>query len=163
MTAAENPDEPKIVVDDDYKNRVQQEKEQLQKEMEAQSAAGTNPDDMEMPPASFAMLVTTLATQALSSLGHLPDVFEVDVAYDFSIDDVDADVKYYSSRLHHVASQELRTTYSDAENICCPGETCQVLGVGVTNCDCCIRLLQQVSEGPPHSLASAHHYCVFSS
>ena len=69
----QTPDEPKIVVDDDYKSRVEQEKEQLRKEVEASHQAE---DEMQMPPASFPMLVTTLATQALSNLGQIPDPFE---------------------------------------------------------------------------------------
>lgn len=74
-TQAQDQENPQIVVDDDYKNRVEQEKEKLKQEMES-SAAGDEAGDQQMPPASFQMLVSTLATQALSSLGHLPDPIE---------------------------------------------------------------------------------------
>ena len=61
-------------MDDDYKNRVEQERERLRQEME--SAPQGEVDGMEMPPASMPMLITTLATQALSSLGQIPDPVE---------------------------------------------------------------------------------------
>ena len=67
-------DEPKIIVDDDWKSQVEREKEQLAKE-EAEKAA--QPDAPEgshpLPPASFPILVSTLSTQALATLGYIPD------------------------------------------------------------------------------------------
>jgi len=79
MSDNENPntggDEPRIVVDDDYKQQVEQEKEQLRQQM--QDAAENAPaDEMQMPPASMPVLITTLATQALSNLGQIPDPIE---------------------------------------------------------------------------------------
>lgn len=61
-------DEPKIISDDDWKSQVQAEKEQLQSEIE-------NKDESfaEMPPASFSILLSTLGSQAMVSLGQLPD------------------------------------------------------------------------------------------
>lgn len=58
-------DEPKIIVDDDWKAQVQREKEQLDQ----------NPDQQlpQMPEASFGLLVTTLTTQALAALGFIVD------------------------------------------------------------------------------------------
>ena len=82
--------EPKIIVDDDWKTQVQAEKEAL-KQMEesktenADDSAEASPDsstenddagampEMELPPASFEMLITTLSAQAMSALGFLPD------------------------------------------------------------------------------------------
>lgn len=91
--------EPKIIVDDDWKSRVQAEKEasdRPQQEPPARPAAATDraasdraasdraasrkpPPDQEsppppasLPPASFSILVTTLATQALAALGQFP-------------------------------------------------------------------------------------------
>ena len=59
-------DEPKIIVDDDWKDQVQKEKEALdEKESDSHGPA--------MPEASFGLLVTTLTTQALSALGMIPD------------------------------------------------------------------------------------------
>ena len=73
-------EKPKIIIDEDWKSQVQAEKEAVDQppepptgEPEA-SAAGGNPlgDDPEMPPASFEMLLTTLATEAMMALGQLP-------------------------------------------------------------------------------------------
>ena len=79
MSDNENPnaggEEPRIVVDDDYKQQVEQEKEQLRQQM--QDAAENAPaDEMQMPPASMPILITTLATQALSNLGQIPEPIE---------------------------------------------------------------------------------------
>ena len=62
-----NPQEPKIVVDDDWKSQVQQEKEKAKEE------PAPTPDEQAndgIPPASFPLLVSTLASQALSGLGQ---------------------------------------------------------------------------------------------
>lgn len=66
-------EEPKIIVDDDWKSQVEKEKEQLEKEAETTSAATEGDATQEMPPASFPMLISTLATQAMASMGMLPD------------------------------------------------------------------------------------------
>jgi len=78
MTNPENNEEPKIIVDDDYKSQVEAEKEAIKQALEekANENAASDIDGMEMPPASIPMLVTTLATQALSNLGHIPDPIE---------------------------------------------------------------------------------------
>ena len=68
-----NPQEPKIVVDDDWKSQVQQEKEKAKEE------SAPTPDEQAndgIPPASFPLLVSTLASQALSGLGAIPDPIE---------------------------------------------------------------------------------------
>ncbi len=64
-------EEPKIIVDDDWKQQVQNEKEQLQQQQE--SGPDSSPDAQELPEASFTILVSTLSTQALASLGYIPD------------------------------------------------------------------------------------------
>ncbi len=63
--------EPKIVVDDDWKSRAEREKEELKKKM-----SEGHDDAQNVPEASFPMLVTTMATQALMNLGQLPDPIE---------------------------------------------------------------------------------------
>jgi hypothetical protein len=63
---------PKIVVDEDWKSQVQAEKERLQKEVEQKKVTATA-EDPEMPPASLAMLISTIATQAAVCLGQLPN------------------------------------------------------------------------------------------
>ncbi len=65
-------DEPKIIVDDDWKSQVEQEKEQLKQQQE--SSGDEQPDDLgELPPATFMVLMSTLATQAMAAMGLLPD------------------------------------------------------------------------------------------
>ena len=61
-------EDPKIIVDDDWKSQVEQEKKKLQEEMDAEQLEGAN----ELPPASFALLLTSMGTQALAALGKLP-------------------------------------------------------------------------------------------
>ena len=62
---------PKIIVDEDWKSQVQAEKQKLAQE--PKPAEGQPPAEGEMPPASLAMLMTTLATQAAVCLGQLPN------------------------------------------------------------------------------------------
>ena len=78
--------QPKIIIDDDWKSRAQAEKEQLQQQVEAKqkqqpaaaqqaapSSSRPEPEaEMPLPPASFSFLVTSLATQALATLGQIP-------------------------------------------------------------------------------------------
>ena len=64
-------EEPKIIVDDDWKQQAQREKEELQKQAES---ADENEQADQLPPASFPVLVTTLGTQAMSALGLFPDI-----------------------------------------------------------------------------------------
>jgi Domain of unknown function (DUF1844) len=76
------PDEKKIIIDEDWKSRVQAEKEAAAKHPtgEPASAGGEQPSSAKqqanqvppIPPASFEMLVTTLATEALVALGQVP-------------------------------------------------------------------------------------------
>ncbi len=67
-------DEPKIIVDEDWKSQVEQEKEQLRKQEEAEkSAQQESPESQQLPPASFPILVSTISTQALAALGFIND------------------------------------------------------------------------------------------
>lgn len=87
---------PKIIVDDDWKSRAQAEKEQLQREAAAKQSrqpdmppptkpTSTEPTSTEptssssepesgetLPTASFSVLVTSLATQAVAMMGQIP-------------------------------------------------------------------------------------------
>jgi hypothetical protein len=74
-------DDKKIIVDEDWKSRVTAEKEAATREHapapkgtsgEPASAGGGSRDSPPMPPASFEMLVTTLATEAMIGLGQFP-------------------------------------------------------------------------------------------
>jgi hypothetical protein len=70
-------DEKKIIIDEDWKERVEAEKLQAQAEPADKSVATGEGDsqkaaDFPMPPASFELLLTTLATEALIALGQVP-------------------------------------------------------------------------------------------
>jgi Domain of unknown function (DUF1844) len=66
-------DEKKIIIDEDWKSQVQAEKEAAkQPAASAKPASTAAPGDMQMPPASLEMLVTTLVTEAMISLGQVP-------------------------------------------------------------------------------------------
>lgn len=76
-------DEKKIIIDEDWKSQVQAEKEAAKQggpsptgepasAGEAAASTSAPPHDPQMPPASFEMLVTTLATEALVALGQVP-------------------------------------------------------------------------------------------
>ena len=63
--------EKKIVIDEDWKERAEAEKEELarkQEEKQKQKEAA-----QEIPPASFSLLVSGLATNALMALGQFAD------------------------------------------------------------------------------------------
>lgn len=98
----ESTDEPKLIVDEDWKTQVQREKEEL-KRKEAEPAAtedsgasasedsgsaseSESAENMPPPPpATFSFLLTSLATQAVASMGQLPgengESFPVNLAY----------------------------------------------------------------------------------
>jgi D-alanyl-D-alanine carboxypeptidase len=77
--------EKKLIIDEDWKSLVQAEKEAAAKQPAGEPAAATgkeaakpqpaaahDPADIQMPPASLELLVTTLATEALVALGQVP-------------------------------------------------------------------------------------------
>jgi len=67
--------EPKIIVDDDWKSQVEKEKAELKEKEEDPKGPDAAPDSesFEMPPANFIVLMSTLATQSMSALGFIPD------------------------------------------------------------------------------------------
>jgi hypothetical protein len=80
---------PKIVVDTDWKAQVEAEKEKLRRQEQqppsssaaasgraAPGAAQATAEEERLPPASFAFLISSLATEAMIALGQLPDPFE---------------------------------------------------------------------------------------
>ena len=77
-------EKPKIIVDDDWKAQARAEKERLATEQAkageaaagasgAAGAAGAGAGAREVPPASFATLVSAIASQALFALGAIAD------------------------------------------------------------------------------------------
>lgn len=70
---SDNPkpdDDPKIIIDDDWKSQVEKEKEDLKQPDDVESSFD---EPISMPPASFVILLSTLATQAMASLGFISD------------------------------------------------------------------------------------------
>ncbi len=81
-------EEKKIIIDEDWKSQVEAEREAAKQEPAAESADGeeqasvekpteeaadaSNPNDPPMPPASIGMLMSSLATEALISMGQFP-------------------------------------------------------------------------------------------
>jgi Domain of unknown function (DUF1844) len=71
-------DEKKIIVDEDWKSQVEAEKQaaqEVQPPEQPVADAANQPGpaaDMQFPPASFDLLLTTLATETLVALGQLP-------------------------------------------------------------------------------------------
>jgi len=70
-------EEKKLIIDEDWKSQVQAEKEAAkpsQPPASPQAAAATHEDtgDLPIPPASFELLLTMLATEALVALGQVP-------------------------------------------------------------------------------------------
>lgn len=84
----DSAEEKKIIVDSDWKDQVQQEKEKLQaEETPAATPAVEEPvaaaapadsdnssrfDPSKLPPPDFRMLVSMLATQAFAAMGQIP-------------------------------------------------------------------------------------------
>jgi hypothetical protein len=85
-----NSDEPKLIIDEDWKSQVQREKEQFKQKPQETAAeedssaveAGRQsseaykeapPQSESPPPASFEFLVSGIATQAVAAMGQLPD------------------------------------------------------------------------------------------
>jgi hypothetical protein len=70
-------DEKKIIIDEDWKSRVEAEKEAAAKATASTADPAPAPGaqdlgDMPMPPASLELLLTTLATEALMAMGQVP-------------------------------------------------------------------------------------------
>jgi hypothetical protein len=67
-------DQPKLIIDSDWKAQAQAEKEKLaQQEQQRAAEQGAHGDHEGMPPADFRTLVGMLATQALMYMGAIPD------------------------------------------------------------------------------------------
>jgi hypothetical protein len=68
-------DEKKLIIDEDWKSQVEAEKRQANEQQSKTTPADQEtppPRDVRMPPASFEMLLTSLATEALIALGQMP-------------------------------------------------------------------------------------------
>ena len=72
MMSDEN-ESPKIHIDSDWKAQAQAEKERLSEQAEAAEAERPAAGPGGLPPANFETLVSTMATQALLTMGAIPD------------------------------------------------------------------------------------------
>jgi hypothetical protein len=76
MTSDAPQEKPRIVIDEDWKEQVEREREELRRREHKGPAAPEEAGEAafeQLPPASFAFLVTSLATQTLTALGQLAD------------------------------------------------------------------------------------------
>lgn len=64
----EKQEEPKIIVDDDWKSQVEAEKEQAQQDLDHQAS-----DEPMLPPADFSFILQSFVSQAMFGLGQFPD------------------------------------------------------------------------------------------
>lgn len=75
-------DKKKIIIDEDWKNQIAAERAEEEQEQEASAPkskdepVASDPNaptgKVELPPPSFEMLLTTLATEAMMSMGQMP-------------------------------------------------------------------------------------------
>jgi hypothetical protein len=68
---AEEKQEKKLIIDEDWKEEAQREKETLAAAIEREKAEKLRRETL--PPASVGVLISSLATQALMSLGDYPN------------------------------------------------------------------------------------------
>ncbi|MCG8584813.1 MAG: DUF1844 domain-containing protein [Pirellulales bacterium] len=118
------PEEKKIIVDEDWKTQVEREKEEAAKQEPTEPAAEAG----KLPPANLTTLATTLMTQALASLGQLPNpvsgkpevdldlakhmIDTINVVYEKTEGNrTDEETKLYDSLLH-----QLRMAYVAAQS-----------------------------------------------
>lgn len=92
MSEEQDEKEPKLIIDEDWKTQVQKEKDALAAKEAAKDETAKEPadvaadettpadaedspadGDIEPPPASFEMLIAMLGSQALISLGKVPN------------------------------------------------------------------------------------------
>jgi len=76
---SDQPEEKKIIIDEDWKSQVQAEKEAAAEQGDKESTESPSADtqeamgqDVPLPPASLEILIGSLATQAMVSLGIIP-------------------------------------------------------------------------------------------
>jgi hypothetical protein len=63
----------KLIIDEDWKSQVQAEKAAAAAQSQQAEAPSDAQDAEQPPPPSLALLVTSLATQAMASMGAMPD------------------------------------------------------------------------------------------
>ena len=73
-----NDPEKKIIIDEDWKTQIEREKEELAAQQaspsgETESGAADIGPEPDLPPASFAFIVSTMVAQTMAAMGQLPD------------------------------------------------------------------------------------------
>jgi len=71
--ADEKQERPDLVVDDDWKSQVEKEKHTASDAVKEQAEQGDGGENAELPPANLAMLISTFYSQAMMSLGVMPN------------------------------------------------------------------------------------------
>lgn len=71
-SSEESQAKSKLIIDEDWKSQAQAEKEALERQIHHDQPQSKPETAAPMPPATLAVLLTTLATQALVSLGQIP-------------------------------------------------------------------------------------------
>ena len=71
MAKEENKQEKKIIIDEDWKQEAQKEKEILAAQEESEKEQKAEPEHGPLPEGNFAGLISMLTTQALFALGFL--------------------------------------------------------------------------------------------
>jgi len=94
MADEQSPEQPKIIVDDDWKQQAQAEKQKLAEQADAEPAAkdaqegaaqGPEGQERQLPPATFTTLVSSMATQAMMALGAFTDPKDEKVMVDLEL------------------------------------------------------------------------------
>ena len=82
MSESSNPQEKKIIIDEDWKSQVEAEKAQAGKSPQgaapaedAQAATGAADGEQAFPPASFMNLLVMLGSEAMMAMGKVPSPF----------------------------------------------------------------------------------------
>ena len=89
MTEEEKDEPPKIIVDEDWKQKAAAEKQALEEALsenaeEPASAEPSGEADYDLPPASFPGLLQEFSTRALVSLGMVPNPFSEEAPVDLT-------------------------------------------------------------------------------
>ncbi|MCH2586739.1 MAG: DUF1844 domain-containing protein, partial [Planctomycetes bacterium] len=85
MTDEEKNEDPKIFVDEDWKQKAEAEKKALEEELASQaeeSAEAPAEGEYDLPPASFPSLLQEFSTRALVSLGMIQNPFSGEAQVD---------------------------------------------------------------------------------
>lgn len=114
-----DPNAPKIIVDEDWKTQVQAEKARAKSgsaDHDPPASDATQPApvvdqdaDDHLPPPTFELLITSLATQTMMALGQMPDPFTRQLG-------IKLDVAHHHLEMLSMLSEKTRGNLTQAEN-----------------------------------------------